>query len=258
MIKNLKKLLDNYYELKNNPLQITQSNPDPLLVVRDYRNHEFFEEIALICALLSYGNAKQILSTLQKLDFSLLNTSVACIQKASFPFYRFQTSADIKNLFIAIYQTIHTSKLKNLIIEGYHKHQNVIDGIHCGIYHLSEILEKSNYKTKGIDFLLGKIQPNPKGSSPLKRWNMFLRWMVRKDNLDFGVWQEIHKAKLVLPLDTHTFRICTQLDLLQRKTYDLYAALLATQSLRRLDPLDPVKYDFALYRMGQEKTKIQN
>ncbi|WP_095224976.1 TIGR02757 family protein [Helicobacter sp. 12S02634-8] len=254
MREDLKFFLDQHYAHKNNPLELTEDKPDPLLVLKNYQNHEFFEEIALICALFSYGNAKQILLLLKRLDFSLLTSCVGAIEKADFPFYRFQTSNDIRVFFIAIHKLIQTTRIRELIFKGYRRHQNVIEGIHLAMGHLYEILEPIA-KTRGLDFLIGTIKPNPKGSSPLKRWNMYLRWLSRKDALDFGVWEGvIDTSKLILPLDTHTFHTCHKLKLLQRKTYDLYAAILATQALKKFDPIDPIKYDFALYRLGQEKT----
>jgi len=82
---------------------------------------------------------------------------------------------------------------------------------------------------------------------------MFLRWMVRDDNLDLGRWKNIDKKDLILPLDTHTFNVSLKLGLLNRKTYDLKSAILITQKLKEFDKFDPIKYDFAIYRLGQEK-----
>ncbi len=82
---------------------------------------------------------------------------------------------------------------------------------------------------------------------------MFLRWMVRSDELDLGLWQNINKKDLILPLDTHTFKVSQKLGLLNRKTYDLKSALEITSVLKTFDKNDPIKYDFALYRIGQEK-----
>ncbi|WP_321778370.1 DUF2400 family protein [Sulfurimonas sp.] len=82
---------------------------------------------------------------------------------------------------------------------------------------------------------------------------MFLRWMVRKDNIDMGLWKNINKADLIMPLDTHTFNVSLKLGLLKRKTYDLQSAIELTQTLKIFDKDDPLKYDFALYRIGQEK-----
>ena len=82
---------------------------------------------------------------------------------------------------------------------------------------------------------------------------MFLRWMVRSDELDLGLWNGVNKKDLILPLDTHTFKVSQKLGLLNRKTYDLKSALEITSALKKFDINDPIKYDFALYRIGQEK-----
>jgi uncharacterized protein (TIGR02757 family) len=81
---------------------------------------------------------------------------------------------------------------------------------------------------------------------------MFFRWMVRRDALDMGLWSGIDPADLIVPLDTHTHRVGLRLGLLTRRSYDMKAALELTETLRRFDPADPVRYDFALYRLGQE------
>ncbi len=81
---------------------------------------------------------------------------------------------------------------------------------------------------------------------------MYLRWMVRRDALDMGLWQGVRRADLLVPLDTHTFHVSRRLGLLKRRQYDLKAVFELTDRLRAFDPADPVKYDFALYRLGQE------
>ena len=82
---------------------------------------------------------------------------------------------------------------------------------------------------------------------------MFLRWMIREDNIDMGLWSDAYISDLIIPLDTHTFKVSRKLGLLQRKTYDLQSAIELTQTLKKFDAKDPLKYDFALYRIGQEK-----
>lgn len=82
---------------------------------------------------------------------------------------------------------------------------------------------------------------------------MYLRWMVRKDRLDLGLFKKIDKKDLLIPLDTHTHKVALAFCLMQRKTYDFKAVLELTQKLKEFDNLDPIKYDFALYRLGQSK-----
>ena len=97
----------------------------------------------------------------------------------------------------------------------------------------------------------------PERGSTCKRINMFLRWMVRRDTtgVDFGIWQKISPAQLLVPLDVHVERVARRLGLLERPKADWQAVLELTARLRTLDPADPVKYDFALFGMGVlEKT----
>ena len=92
----------------------------------------------------------------------------------------------------------------------------------------------------------------PDRNSSCKRLNMFLRWMVRKDDrqVDFGLWSRIHPGQLMIPLDVHVFKIASRLGLLQRNKADWQAVEELTKILRTFDSQDPVKYDFALFSMG--------
>jgi uncharacterized protein (TIGR02757 family) len=92
---------------------------------------------------------------------------------------------------------------------------------------------------------------NPEAGSAAKRINMFLRWMIRKDKsgVDFGIWK-FNTALLTCPLDVHSARVARKLGLLNRKQNDWQAAAMLTTALRKLDPDDPVKYDFALFGLG--------
>ncbi|MBI5047407.1 MAG: TIGR02757 family protein [Deltaproteobacteria bacterium] len=93
--------------------------------------------------------------------------------------------------------------------------------------------------------------PSPKDGSPCKRLNLYLRWMVRNgDSLDFGLWKDIQPCKLVIPLDTHIARISQNIGLTKRKSPDWKMAEEITENLKILDPEDPVKYDFAICRLG--------
>jgi uncharacterized protein (TIGR02757 family) len=93
---------------------------------------------------------------------------------------------------------------------------------------------------------------DPLKGSAAKRINMFLRWMVRDNstNVDFGLWKNIPPAKLSCPLDVHSGNVARKLGLLKRKQNDAKALAELDKNLRKLDPLDPVKYDFALFGLG--------
>ncbi|MCA9546995.1 MAG: TIGR02757 family protein [Myxococcales bacterium] len=95
------------------------------------------------------------------------------------------------------------------------------------------------------------LLPDPAGASACKRWHMFLRWMVRgPDAVDFGLWCAVGPHRLTMPLDTHIHRIGRYLGLTQRPQADHRTAAEITAALRRLDPADPLRYDFALAHLG--------
>jgi uncharacterized protein (TIGR02757 family) len=92
--------------------------------------------------------------------------------------------------------------------------------------------------------------PDPASGSACKRWNLYLRWMVRRDALDFGLWPGIPTDRLVVPTDTHVHRIARRLGLTKRRTADWKAARQITDALARFDAADPVRFDYALCRIG--------
>ncbi len=194
---------------------------------------------------------KQIVKFLNSLDFSLLKQSDAVIEKAlKNHYYRFQKAPDIIALFIALKRLKKTTTLEAVFASGYEKKESVIDGVHAVILNLES---QYSHTSKGYTFLLSQVTHKTKGAGALKRWMMYLRWMVRKDNIDMGLWNDRYKPDLIIPLDTHTFKVSHKLGLLKRKTYDLQSAIELTQMLKKFDKNDPMKYDFALYRIGQEK-----
>jgi uncharacterized protein (TIGR02757 family) len=220
---------------------------DPILVAYRYKD----PTISLICALFAYGNVKQIVTFLDSLDFSLLKESDEAINAAlQNHYYRFQKSEDVIALFIALKRLNEISSLEDVFKSAYEQNNSVIEGINAVIELLTSLYP---HKTQGYTFLLSQVTTKTKGVGALKRWMMFLRWMVRNDNIDMGLWKGIDKADLIMPLDTHTFKVSKKLGLLKRKTYDLQAAIELTQTLKAFDKKDPLKYDFALYRLGQEK-----
>ncbi|WP_456469775.1 TIGR02757 family protein [Caminibacter sp.] len=232
---NIKEKLDNL--IKNNIYEVNEEKLDPILIAQKYND----EYIALIAALFAYGNVKAILKFLNSLDLKNLNSNNA--------YYRFQTKNDVENFMNTIKKMKEKYSLNKLFLKGYEKTKNPIDGIREII---KTIYFLSDRPSKGYEFLIGKIPPQKtKGVSPYKRWNMFLRWMVRDDSLDLGLWKGVEKKDLIIPLDTHTHKVSLKLGLIKRKTYDLQTAIELTQKLKEFDENDPLKYDFALYRIGQ-------
>ena len=96
----------------------------------------------------------------------------------------------------------------------------------------------------------GSLIPSPARGSACKRLNLFLRWMVRRDDVDPGGWTGVDASKLIVPLDTHMFRMARKMGFTRRKSADLRTALEITAAFRRIRPDDPVRYDFALTRLG--------
>jgi len=251
MKNNIKEFLDIELENRNSETELSYEKPDPLIIVQRFKD----ERVALISALFAYGKASQIVKFLDSLDFSLLDSDdeVKIQKQLSDKYYRFQKNEDVIAIFIALNRITKSGKtLEDIFLKGYQKDNSVLAGIGELI---SEIQNIYPHNSRGYQFLLGKI-PNiakPRTSSPYKRWNLLLRWLVRKDNLDIGIWKNVNKKDLLIPLDTHTFNISQKLGLLSRKTYDLQAVIELTAKLKEFDKNDPVKYDFAIYRIGQEK-----
>ena len=246
-LKKVKILLDAEVKARNCSSEISTDKPDPLLIATQHNN----ETIALICALFAYGNARLIVKFLQSLDFSLLHASDNEIKKSlSSHYYRFQNSEDVASLFIALKRLKEVESIENIFYTGYKKEENILEGLWEFIGVLKSVIP---HKSRGYDFLVGSLPKKQSSMGTYKRYMMYLRWMVRKDNLDLGLWTKIDKKDLLLPLDTHTFKVSGRLGLLKRKTYDMKAAIEITKRLRKFDKTDPIKYDFALYRLGQEK-----
>lgn len=248
---NISLLLNKEFDARNNSSELSFDKPDPLLIASKFTN----EYAILLCALFAYGNAKQIVKFIDSLPFYIFdeNKNYNLDSLLDNKYYRFQNNNDV----IEIFKTFlnfkkHNISLLSLFLNGYKKNNNVIEGIDNII---NEIYKINSYSSQGYSFLIGKpSNGKTKGVSAFKRWNMFLRWMVRDDELDLGLWsKDINTSDLIMPLDTHTFNLGKSLGLIKRKTYDLESAIELTNSLKNLDYTDPVKYDFALYRLGQEK-----
>ncbi len=243
---NLKQLLDEQL-ISKNTLSNLSSAPDPLQVAREYRD----PVICLLCALFAYGNAAQIVKFLRRLDFDLLKASEEQIGREitdSNLIYRFQNTRDVSEIFITA-KRLKGENVEEIVARGFEKRGRVEDGINALI---ARIYELNPYRSSGYEFFFGSgFENEPK--SPYKRYNMWLRWCIRDTDIDLGLFTRVPKSALILPLDTHTHKVSLALGLCSRKSYDFKAALEITENLRKFDPLDPIKYDFALYRLGQSK-----
>ncbi|MDR3163322.1 MAG: TIGR02757 family protein [Helicobacteraceae bacterium] len=242
--------MKNYLESLLAECKLDENNLDPLFIAKDLP-----DDATLICALFAYGNVKAIIKFLRSLNFRLLDESERTIRRElADHYYRFQSSEDVQNIFVAFARMRKENiVLQKLFTDAYSK-----NGF---LFALSDMIRGLRgyvgARTHGIDFLFSKPfdYQNPKGVSALKRYLMFLRWMVRDSFPDLGRWKGIPTSDLLIPLDTHSFTQASRLGLLKRKSADLQASIELTEKLKKLDPIDPVKYDFALYRLGQNGGK---
>ena len=242
-MKNLKEILDFHANLKNCDENLFDK-ADPLQVAKCYKN----DIIALICALFAYGNANLILKFLNSLDFSLLNESEEKIKKElKHHKYRFQSTQDVAQIFITLSRLKNEFSIQECVLKGLSQTGEMISGINLLI---EQIYSLNEYKSPGYEFFFGR-NFTAKPVSPYKRYNLFLRWVVRKSDIDLGFYDKISPKDLLIPLDVHTHRVSLKLGLIGRKSYDFEAVNLLTKKLREFDPNDPIKYDFALYRLGQ-------
>lgn len=241
--------LDAEVALRNSSSELSAQKPDPLMIARTTMN----ECHALTCALFAYGNVQAIVAFLASLEPSWIDADEAYItQMTQGKYYRFQNSEDIAQWLITLGRLKAQGGVEETFKLGYGS-----NGVLGGISTVIETLYDLNaYRSQGYTFLIGKPIKRITGTSAMKRWMMYLRWMVRKDSLDMGLWKVMNPNELIMPLDTHTFSLSKKLGLLQRRQCDLKAALELTEMLRTFDPNDPIKYDFALYRLGQEKILI--
>lgn len=245
-MKEIEAYLNAHVEARNSADELCEERPDPLMIARRKMDQHF----ALTCALFAYGSAKAIVAFLASLESIELCSDENDLRRAlEGKYYRFQSSEDILQWFLTLQALKNIGGAETVFMAG---DQN--GGVIGGLTYLIEALYDLNpYRSKGYEFLIGKPISSVAKASAMKRWMMYLRWMVRRDELDMGLWRGIDPSNLIMPLDTHTFSVSRRLGLLDRKQCDMRAALELTEVLKRFDPADPLKYDFALYRIGQEK-----
>lgn len=259
-MQRLKEKLDKIY------LQYRQkfSSIDPVWVLHRFPDARDTEIIGLIAASYSYGQVDQINKFTERLllqtgsnpyEFTINFTKRKDKKYLKGLNYRFNTEDDLAVLFYSISKTLKEhGSLKNLFMKGYQADsENIIEALSCFVSYLSSF-SKCQYGDKYNNF--NYLLPNPSNKSTCKRMNLFLRWMVRKDEIDTGLWSEIGKSKLIMPVDVHVARVSKNLKLVRRKSVDLKFALELTETLKRFDSDDPVKYDFALCHIGIEGIKI--
>ena len=253
--KDIQKLLIEKVKVFNHPDFILN---DPIQVPRQFVKKEDIEIAALLTATISWGNRTSIIKNakllLERMDNSPFAFVINASEKEVFRLHDFvhrTFNGDDLAGFLYSLKVIYTEKggLESVFYEGYKNDYQ----IESSLIHFRQVfMHNIDLKRTGKH-----ISDVGKGSSA-KRLNMFLRWLVRKDDcgVDFGIWNKILPSSLMIPLDVHVGNVARSLGLLERKQNDWKSVLELTSILRKLDPHDPVKFDFALFGMGVQKKLV--
>lgn len=236
------------------------SSIDPVWILHEFTDARDIEIIGLITSCYAYGQVYLIKKFIEKVlqrignkpyEFTINFQKLKDKKFLTGLGYRFHRDCDLVNLIHSIHLAlINNGSLQNLIMNGYNKnHSNIIPALTLFTGQLENNL---NIKDQRQKYYFNYLLPNPANGSTCKRLNLFLRWMVRKDEIDLGIWNKISPSKLIMPVDIHISRIAKKLKLVKRKTIDLKFAIELTEKLKQLDSNDPVKYDFALCHFEME------
>ncbi len=238
-------------------------NTDPLYFSHQYSGKQNREIVGLISAVLAYGNVKQIRVSIQTALEPLGLSPIDTIKKLD-PYqaakeyqsfvHRFNTGKDIALLLYYLHQ-IYTCypSLEDFFLKGFNSEDPTIEE---GLSQFARNL----FMLDCSPFYQGVLPPDagvrylitsPAKGSACKRLNMFLRWMIRPDDgVDFGLWKGVDASQLIFPMDAHTARISYYIGLTERKSASWKMALEVTENVKKIASDDPVKYDFALSRLG--------
>ncbi|UXX78117.1 TIGR02757 family protein [Reichenbachiella carrageenanivorans] len=247
-MNKLKDFLDEQVAKYNQPDFIPE---DPISIPHLFTKKQDIEIAGLFAAILAWGQRKTIINKCQSL--------IEMMDHAPHDFIINHQEEDLKRFLSFKHRTFNATDTLFFIAilkAHYQKHDSLETAFTLG--------KSGNMETFLINFhntcfahpdapdRTRKHIATPARKSACKRLNMYLRWMVRKDNkgVDFGLWQGITPNQLICPLDVHVERVAKRLGLLHRKPSDWLAAQELTTHLRELDPIDPVKYDFALFGLG--------
>jgi len=251
---DLKYFLDKKVDIYN---QTHFIDNDPIYIPHLFSGKEDREIMGFFAAVFAWGQRKTIINKCKDL--------IRRMDGAPYDFIRNHEDHDLKSLLGFKHRTFNDTDLLyfvSFLKNHYTYYSSLEDAFLQGREEDSEwSIEKGLNRFRdyffGLDDFPHRTQKHiasPRRKSSCKRINMFLRWMVRDDDkgVDLGVWKKISPAELICPCDVHVERVARKLGLLQRKQVDWKAAVELTESLRLLDPLDPVKYDFALFGLGVE------
>ena len=232
--------------------------PDPMQFLYRYSNRADMEIAGFLAAELAYGRVQQIERSLTNLLGRMGDSPFEFIRdfderkraKLKDFKHRFTTGDDISDLLSLLKKVLNQhGSIEKFFLRGYNfNDKNVIPALSKFCDLLLDMYARTHNGSvgRGVAYLL----PRPAAGSACKRLNLFLRWMVRNDGVDAGLWKLVDKAKLIVPVDVHMARLCRLLGFHDRKTISLKAALKITESFAEIEPADPVKYDFALSRIG--------
>ncbi len=262
----LRQILDKFYNEYNFKEHILH---DPIEIPHQYERVEDIEVSGFIASCFAYGRVDLFKPVIKKILFImgrspyefLLNFN---IDRHSHLFsdikYRFNKNEDIICLLYVISAVIRKyGRIESLFKEYYKEGDSDIGNGLSGFVNAIITMDFLPFKDKsflssslcrkaGKGFL--QFFPSPQKGSACKRMNMFLRWMIRDRDIDFGIWKGIPKNKLIIPLDTHISRISRCLGFTKRASNDWKTAVEITEALKKIDNEDPLKYDFALCHHG--------
>ncbi|MCZ4319577.1 TIGR02757 family protein [Aequorivita viscosa] len=244
----LKEFLDQKVSVYNNPNFIES---DPIQIPHLFSLKEDIEIAGFLIATIAWGNRKSIINNGHRLMEMLGNSPYDFVMNFS------ENEADSLSSFV--HRTFNDTDLVYFLKSLQNIYKN-----HGGLERLFEKNAEKNSMQPAIHHFkktffelphparTQKHISDPLKNSAAKRINMFLRWMVRNDNagVDFGIWKSISPSQLSCPLDVHSGNVARKLNLLKRKQNDAKALFELDNALRKMDPADPVKYDFALFGLG--------
>jgi uncharacterized protein (TIGR02757 family) len=244
---NLKDFLDSKVEQYNQPAFIKD---DPVSIPHLFSKKQDIEIAGFFAAVFAWGNR-----------ITIINKSKELMQLMNMQPHEFCLNADLnglKRLLDFKHRTFNATDLL-YFVEFLKFHYQCNASLEtaftkwgCGIEQLLTGFHHYFFSLKDVPQRTKKHIASPEKNSNCKRLNMFLRWMVRRDDkgVDFSLWQNIKPSQLICPIDLHVARVAKRLNLLSRKQIDWQAAIELTANLKKFDPLDPVKYDFALFGLG--------
>ncbi|MDT0690565.1 TIGR02757 family protein [Salegentibacter sp. F188] len=244
----LKSFLDFKAEQYNTPEFIAT---DPVQIPHQFSKKEDIEIAGFLTSTIAWGNRKSILNNANRL--------MDLLERSPHDFVMNHSEDDLGKMANFVHRTFNGLDLQYFIKALQHiylKHSGIENVFTT--YAEAESLQPAIHQFKKIFFELPHLPrtekhvSDPLKNSAAKRINMYLRWMVRNDNagVDFGIWKNIQSSQLSCPLDVHSGNVARKLKLLKRKQNDAKALLELDTALRKMDAVDPVKYDFALFGLG--------